>query len=43
MVQYKKALEILNEHMPKLHAVAKVLFDEEKISGEDFRAIMQAE
>ncbi len=43
MVQYKKALEILNGHMPKLHAVAKVLFDEEKISGEDFRAIMQAE
>ncbi len=43
MVQYKKALEILNEHMPKLHAVAKVLFDEEKILGEDFRAIMQAE
>ena len=43
MVQYKKALEILNGHMPKLHAVAKVLFGEEKISGEDFRAIMQAE
>ena len=43
MVQYKKALEILNGHMSKLHAVAKVLFDEEKISGENFRAIMQAE
>ena len=43
MDQYKKALEILNNHMPKLHSVAKVLFDNEKISGEEFREIMQAE
>ncbi len=42
MTQYKKALELLNSAMPKLHEVAKVLFDKEKISGEDFRAIMEA-
>ena len=41
MTQYKKALELLNNAMPKLHEVAKVLFDKEKISGEDFRAIME--
>ena len=43
MTQYKKALELLNNAMPKLHEVAKVLFDKEKISGEDFRAIMEAQ
>ena len=42
MTQYKKAIELLNGAMPKLHEVAKVLFDKEKISGEDFRAIMEA-
>ena len=42
MTQYKKALELLNNAMPKLHEVAKVLFDKEKISGDDFRAIMKA-
>ena len=42
MTQYKKALELLNNAMPKLHEVAKVLFDKEKISGDDFRAIMEA-
>ncbi len=41
MNQYKKALELLNGAMPKLHEVAKILFDKEKISGEDFRAIME--
>ncbi len=42
MKQYSKALELLNNAMPKLHEVAKVLFEKEKISGEDFRAIMEA-
>lgn len=42
MTQYKKALELINDAMPKLHEVAKVLFDKEKISGDDFRAIMEA-
>lgn len=42
MKQYSKALELLNNAMPKLHDVAKVLFEKEKISGEDFRTIMEA-
>jgi len=40
MKQYEKALELLNGAMPKLHEVAKVLFENEKISGDDFRKIM---
>ena len=43
MAQYKKAISILEEHMPKLHSVAKELFENEKISGDNFRNIMQAE
>ena len=42
MKQYEKALELLKGAMPKLHEVAKVLFENEKISGDDFRAIMEA-
>lgn len=41
--QYKKALDLLQQHMDKLHSVAKVLFEQEKIDGEAFRTIMQAE
>ena len=41
MKQYSKALELLNGAMPKLHAVAKVLFEKEKISGDEFRSIME--
>ena len=41
MAQYKKALKLLEENMSKLHEVAKCLFDNEKISGDDFRDIMQ--
>ena len=41
MKQYAKALELLNNAMPKLHAVAKVLFEKEKISVDEFRAIME--
>ena len=41
MKQYEKALELLKNAMPKLHEVAKVLFENEKISGDDFRAIME--
>ncbi|MBQ8648902.1 MAG: ATP-dependent zinc metalloprotease FtsH [Clostridia bacterium] len=43
MQQYRKALELLQGAMPKLHQVAKELFENEKISGEDFRRIMEAE
>ena len=42
MTQYTKALELLKGAMPKLHEVAKVLYEKEKISGDEFRAIMEA-
>ncbi len=42
MKQYKKALELLNNAMPKLHEVAKILFEKEKISGDEFRSLMEA-
>jgi len=42
MNQYSKAIELLKNAMPKLHEVAKVLFEREKISGEEFRNIMEA-
>lgn len=41
--QYKKALELLKTNMAKVHMVAKALFENEKISGEDFRKIMEAQ
>ncbi len=40
--QYKKAISLIEGAMPKLHEVAKVLFEREKISGDEFRAIMEA-
>ena len=42
MTQYSKALELIKGAMPKLHEVAKVLFEKEKISGEEFIAIMES-
>lgn len=42
MAQYQRALELLQNAMPKLHETAKVLFEKEKISGEEFIAIMEA-
>jgi cell division protease FtsH len=41
MTQYNKALDILRQNMAQLNEVARVLFREEKISGEDFRNIME--
>lgn len=41
MAQYAKALELLKNAMPQLHETAKILFEREKISGEEFREIMQ--
>lgn len=38
---YQKAETILNENMDKLHAVAKYLFLNEKMSGEEFQKLMQ--
>ena len=36
---YKKAIEILKANEQKLHAVAGVLLEKEKITGEEFEAI----
>lgn len=41
MTQYRRAIELLESAMPKVHEIAKMLFDLEKISGEEFRAIME--
>ncbi len=43
MQQYKKALQLLTDAMSKVHEVAKILFENEKISGEEFIAIMEKE
>ncbi len=37
---YARTENLLNEHIDKLHAVAKKLFLEEKMSGEEFNEIM---
>lgn len=36
---YEKAINILSEHVYKLHAVAKVLLEKEKIDGDEFDKI----
>ncbi len=41
MSQYNKAIGILKNNMPKLHETAKVLFEKEKIDGNEFIAIME--
>lgn len=43
MQQYSKAIKLLTDAMPKVHKVAQVLFENEKISGEEFRTIMETE
>ena len=43
MTQYDKAKDILNKNMNKVHKVAQQLFVNEKISGDDFREIMNTE
>ena len=40
---YKYATQILQTHVDKLHAVAKVLLEKEKITGEEFEAIFAEE
>ena len=40
---YKRGEEILNTHIDKLHAVAKVLVEKEKIDAEEFKAIMESD
>ena len=36
---YEKAINILSEHVDKLHAVAKILLEKEKIDGDEFDRI----
>lgn len=38
---YEEARRILTEHMEQLHIVAKALMEREKISGEEFRTLME--
>ena len=38
---YNRAKSILQEHLDKLHGVATVLLEKEKIEGEEFEAIMR--
>ena len=38
---YNRAREILSEHVDKLHAVAGVLLEKEKIEGEEFDRIFE--
>ena len=40
---YRKTEEILNKNMDKLHKVAEVLMEKEKITGDEFDSIMKAE
>ena len=39
---YRRTEEILNQNMEKLHAVANVLLEKEKIDGEEFNNIMNS-
>ena len=39
---YNRARKILEEHIDKLHRVAQVLLEKEKIEGEEFEAIMNS-
>ncbi|MEG1887760.1 MAG: AAA family ATPase, partial [Oscillospiraceae bacterium] len=38
--QYGRAKELLKQDLDRVHKVAKILFEKEKIDGEEFRAIM---
>jgi cell division protease FtsH len=38
---YNRAKEILSDNMPKLHEIAKILFEREKLDGEEFKALME--
>ena len=40
---YERATNILKDHIDKLHAVAKVLMEKEKIDGEEFDKIFEGE
>ena len=38
--QHDKAVKILEENMPKLHELAKYLYEKETITGEEFMRIL---
>ena len=38
--QYERAMAMLQQHMPKLHEIAKFLYDHETITGEEFMNIL---
>ena len=38
--QHQKALQILHENLPKLHELAKYLYEKETITGEEFMEIL---
>ncbi|MDO4731091.1 MAG: ATP-dependent zinc metalloprotease FtsH [Clostridia bacterium] len=40
---YEKTTEILKTHMDKLHKVSQIMMQKEKMSGEEFKAIMDEE
>ena len=40
-IAYNRAIEILNANIDKLHKVASVLLEKEKIDGEEFEAIFE--
>ena len=40
-IGYKRAEELLTEHIEKLHEVAKRLLEKEKIDGEEFNSIFE--
>ena len=39
---YQKTEQLLNKHMDKLHKVAQFLFVNEKMSGAEFKELMEA-
>ena len=41
-IAYQRTVDILNENMDKLHRVAEVLLEKEKIDGEEFEEIMNS-
>lgn len=41
--EYARATKLLQEHMPKLHELAKHLYEKETITGEEFMNILNAE
>ena len=43
MAAYSRTETILRQHMDKLHQVAKFLYDNEKMSGEEFLGVMEQE